>query len=613
MNRFKLILLNLFVLISLVDGATQRPNVIVVMTDDQGYGDLGCNGNSVIQTPNIDKLRGQGLQLDNFHVDPTCAPTRAAWMTGRYSNRVGVWHTVQGRNLLRSREVTMADIFSDNGYATGIFGKWHLGDTYPFRPEDRGFQHSVYHSAGGVGQTPDYWGNDYFDDTYWVNGKLKQFEGFCTDNWFDEGIKFIKANKDKPFFAYIVPNAPHGPFYCPEEYTTPYEGNPDVSRIEFYGMVTNIDDNMAKLMQVLDDEGLAENTILIYTTDNGTAGGLYKGRGFTAGMRGQKGSQYDGGHRVPMIMRWPGGNIEAGKSVPTLTAHVDMLPTFIELCDLKTPEIEFDGTSIRALIYGDGDTWKDRSLVVESQRIVNPEKWRKCAVMTNQWRLIDGKELYDMSADSRQAKDVAAQHPEVVQRLRSDYEDFWSDVSSEHDMTSHSIIGSNEAPVVTLTSHDWLVENIPWYQPHVMQGAFAKSGHWAVEVAEAGDYEISLRRWPVEADAAINSGKYGKAFNFTEARLRVADIDTRMPIPEGAKEVTFKVKLAEGITTLAPLFISDEIETAPFYAYVARSPKLGWNTAQAMGIPLYDPTHGAVPPQVKDQDRVNYNRQKKKN
>jgi hypothetical protein len=378
-------------------------------------------------------------------------------------------------------------------------------------------------------------------------------------------------------------------------------------------MVTNIDDNMAKLMQVLDEEGLAENTILIYTTDNGTAGGLYKGRGFTAGMRGQKGSQYDGGHRVPMIMRWPRGNVEAGKSVPTLTAHVDMLPTFIELCDLKTPEIAFDGTSIRELIYSDGDTWKDRSLVVESQRIVNPEKWRKCAVMTNQWRLIDGKELYDMSVDSGQTKDVAEQHPDVVQRLRSHYEDFWSDVSSEHDMTSHSIIGSNEVPVVTLTSHDWLVENIPWYQPHVMQGAFAKPGHWAVEVAEAGDYEISLRRWPVEADAAINSGKYGKAFNFTEARLRVADIDTRMPIPEGAKEVTFKVKLAAGITTLAPLFISDEIETAPFYAYVARSPKLAWNTAQAMGIPLYDPSHGAVPPQMKDQDRVNYNRQKKKN
>ena len=193
--------------------------------------------------------------------------------------------------------------------------------------------------------------------------------------------------------------------------------------------------------------------------------------------------------------------------------------------------------------------------------------------MTNQWRLIDGIELYDMYTDAGQSNDVAGQYPEVVQRLRSDYDAFWNDVSREHGLTSHSIIGSNKAPVVKLTSHDWLVENIPWYQPHVMQGAFAKPGHWAVEVAEAGDYEISLRRWPVEADLGINSGKYGKAFNFTEARLRVADIDISIPIPKSAKEVTFKVKLAAGITTLAPLFISDEIETAPFYAYVARSPR----------------------------------------
>ena len=588
------------------------PNVIIVITDDQGYGDLSFTGNAAIKTPNIDQLRAEGTLLDNFHVDPTCAPTRSALMTGRYSNRVGVWHTVQGRSMLRKREVTMADVFSKNGYATGIFGKWHLGDCYPYRPEDRGFKHTVYHGAGGVGQAPDYWGNDYFDDTYIVNGKLQQFTGYCTDIWFDEGIKFIKANKGKPFFAYITTNAPHGPLNCPEKYSKPYEGNPKVSNAKFYGMITNIDDNMAKLTAMLKREGLADNTILVFMTDNGTAGGVKGNRGYDGNMRGKKNSEYEGGHRVPFIIRWPGGKIEAGKSIKQLTAHIDILPTMIDLCDLKAPEIAFDGTSIRDLIYGDGDAWPDRSLVVESQRIVNPEKWRKCAVMTNQWRLIDGKELYDMSADSGQAKDVAEQYPEVVQRLRSDYEAFWSDVSSEHDLTSHSIIGSNEAPVVTLTSHDWLVENIPWYQPHVMQGAFAKPGHWAVEVAEAGNYEISLRRWPVEADAAINSGKYGKAFNFTEARLRVADIDTRMPIPTGAKEVTFKVKLAAGITTLAPLFVGDEIETAPFYTYVARSPKLGWNTAQVMGIPLYDPTYGAVPPQVKDQDRVNYNRQKNK-
>lgn len=179
----------------------ERPNVVFVITDDQGYGDFGFTGNPIVQTPALDALRQESILLNNYHVDPTCAPTRSALLTGRYSGRVGVWHTIQGRNMLRSREVTMADIFGNNGYATGLFGKWHLGDAYPYRPEDRGFQEVVYHGAGGVGQTPDYWGNDYFDDTYFKNGKVERFEGFCTDVWFDEGIDFIRrhAQAGKPF------------------------------------------------------------------------------------------------------------------------------------------------------------------------------------------------------------------------------------------------------------------------------------------------------------------------------------------------------------------------------------------------------------------------------
>ena len=272
---FEILVFALVVVPSVYADDTKQPNVVVVITDDQGYGDLAFTGNPAIKTPTLDKLATQATLLNNFHVDPTCAPTRSALMTGRYSDRVGVWHTVQGRNMLRKREVTMADVFKSNGYATGMFGKWHLGDCYPYRPEDRGFQHCIYHKAGGVGQAPDYWGNDYFDDTYVVNGKYQQFKGFCTDIWFDEGMKFIKDSKakDKPFFAYIATNAPHSPYYSPEKYSKPYAGNPDVSIPEFYGMITNIDDNMAKLMKMLDDEGLADNTILVFMTDNGTAGG----------------------------------------------------------------------------------------------------------------------------------------------------------------------------------------------------------------------------------------------------------------------------------------------------------------------------------------------------
>jgi arylsulfatase A-like enzyme len=371
-------------------------------------------------------------------------------MTGRYSDRVGVWHTVMGRNMLRRRETTMADIFSMNGYATGIFGKWHLGDCYPYRPTDRGFQHAVYHGGGGVGQVPDYWGNDYFDDTYIVNEQFKRFTGFCTDIWFDEGMKFILANKHRPFFAYITPNAPHLPLYCPEEYAEPYEENPHVPSAPFYGMITNIDDNMARLLAFLEKEGLAENTILIFTTDNGSASGLSKDRtkGFDGNQRGMKNSEYDGGHRVPFIIRWPDGKLEPGKSVDHLTAHIDILPTLIDLCGLNAPKIAFDGTSLRNLLYTNGEGWPDRSLVVETQRVIDPVKWRHCAVMTDRWRLVNGRELYAIKSDPKQTVDVAGQYPEVVECLRASYETFWDDVSRDHHLTSYMVIGSDKSPFV---------------------------------------------------------------------------------------------------------------------------------------------------------------------
>ena len=580
----------------------KQPNVVIVITDDQGYGDLAFTGNPAIKTPNIDKLASEGTLLNNFHVDPTCAPTRSALMTGRYSDRVGVWHTVQGRNMLRTRETTMADVFGSNGYATGLFGKWHLGDCYPYRPEDRGFQHCVYHKAGGVGQAPDYWGNDYFDDTYIVNGKRQRFEGFCTDIWFDEGMKFIKENKDKdkPFLAYISTNAPHSPYYCPLEYSDPYEDNPEVSIPEFYGMITNIDDNLAKLTKLLDDEGIADNTILIFMTDNGTAGGLKDGRGFDGGMRGMKNSEYEGGHRVPFIIRWPNGKIEAGKSIERLTAHLDILPTLIEMCELEAPEIKFDGRSISPLLHTDGKDWPDRSLVVESQRVVDPIKWRKSAVMGPRWRLVNGEELYDLQSDPKQATDLAAQHPDKLSELKGLYNEFWDDVSSEHDLTSYMIIGSDKSPIVSLSSHDWLIDKLPpWNQKHIKSGAVAEESFWAIEVEHDGDYEISLRRWPVEADKGINDGTYGKAFNYKQARMRIGDVDETKDIPVGAKEVTFKVSLKKGVTQLAPVFIGPDLTATPYYAYVTHQPKSGWQTPSGMGMPVYDPSYGRVPPQKK--------------
>jgi arylsulfatase A-like enzyme len=545
----------------------QHPNVVLVMTDDQGYGDLGCHGNPVIQTPNLDRLYTQSIRLTNFHVGPTCSPTRAALMTGHYCNRTGVWHTIMGRSLLRKDEVTVADVFSAGGYRTAIFGKWHLGDNYPFRPQDRGFGEVLVHGGGGVGQGPDYWGNDYFDDTYFHNGRPKKFEGYCTDIWFEEAMKFIEANKERPFFCYIPTNAPHGPYNVADKYSKPYRDKGVESRqANFYGMITNIDENMGRLMRRLRQLGLEDNTILIFMTDNGTSGG------YSGGMRGKKGSEYEGGHRVPCFIRWPDGGLTGGSDIDRLTAHVDILPTLIELCGLKEPRgVEFDGDSLVQLLTGQDENWPDRTLITDSQRIEHPEKWRKSAVMTDRWRLVNGRELYDIKADPGQKSDIADGQPKVVEKLRKAYEDWWADVSQRFDEYCEIIIGSDRQNPTRLMSHDWHTPKGPWNQGAVLSGMQA-NGFWAVEVARAGRYQFELRRWPKEVDAPINEAiPGGKAITVTEARLKIADADMTMPVLKDAHAVTFRLKLKAGKTRLRTWFMDDRGNSrGAYYVYAKR-------------------------------------------
>jgi len=546
-----------------------RPNVILVITDDQGYGDLACHGNPIIKTPNLDKLYTQSVRLTDFHVSPTCAPTRSALMTGHYCNRTGVWHTIMGRSLLRKDEVTMGDVFSTSGYSTAIFGKWHLGDNYPFRPQYRGFDEVLIHGGGGVGQGPDYWGNDYFDDTYFHNGKTKKFTGYCTDIWFDGAIEFIEANKGQPFFVYLTTNAPHGPLNVAEKYSKPYQdmGVPD-KQAKFYGMITNIDENIGRLMQRLKKLNLEENTILIFMTDNGSSAG------YKETMRGGKGSEYDGGHRVPCFIRWPKGELGGGRDIGRLTAHIDLLPTLIELCELKKPgPVKFDGDSLAPLLRGRDENWPNRTLVTDSQRVEHPEKWRKSAVMTDRWRLINGTELYDMPADPLQENDVAGEHTEVVETLRQKYEDWWVDVSQRFDEYCEIIIGSEKENPTRLMSHDWH-EGPVWSQSGVRSGS-EKNGFWAVEVERDGTYEFSLRRWPEELGEPITAAiPDGKAIAATEARLKIADVDVTKPIPEGAVAVTFQVQLQAGKTRLETWFTDDEKgeSRGAYYVYAERLP-----------------------------------------
>jgi len=546
---------------------SKQPNVILVMTDDQGYGDLGCHGNDVIVTPNLDELYAQSIRLTDFHVDPTCSPTRSALMTGHYSSRTGVWHTIMGRSLLGRDQVTIGDVFSASGYRTAIFGKWHLGDNYPYRPQDRGFQEVLIHGGGGVGQGPDYWGNDYFDDTYFHNGTAKKFEGYCTDIWFDGALKFIEANKNRPFFCYVPTNAPHGPYNVADKYSKPYrdKGVKD-NQANFYGMITNIDENMGRLMRRLKELDLEQNTILIFMTDNGTSGG------FAGGMRGKKGSEYEGGHRVPFFVRWPAGGLKSPGDVDRLSAHVDVLPTLIDLCSLKRPAgVKFDGASLAPLFKNEAGRWPERTLLVHSQRIEHPEKWRKSAVMTRRWRLINGKELYDVQADPVQKNDIADANPKVVEELRRSYEQWWADLSRDFDKYCEIVIGSDKQNPTRLMSHDCHCPNPAWSQSAVRSGSQA-NGFWAVEIERDGTYEFELRRWPKEADAPINEAiAGGKAITATEARLKVADKDLTRPVPSDAHCVTFQVELEAGSTRLQTWLTDDNgTSRGAYYVYAKR-------------------------------------------
>lgn len=528
-----------------IANSSGRPNVVLIMTDDQGYGDLGCHGNPQIKTPHMDKLFSQSVRLTNYHVDPTCSPTRSALMTGRYSSRTGVWHTIMGRSIMHPEEITLAEVFSEAGYATGIFGKWHLGDNFPSRPQDQGFQEVLIHGGGGVTQTPDYWGNDYFGDTYFHNGKPKTFKKYCTDVWFDEAIGFIEENKEKPFLVYIPTNAPHGPFLVDEKYSKPYKdmGVPS-PRSEFYGMIANIDENLGRIEQKLAELNLSDNTIFIFTTDNGTAAGAQQG-GFNAGMRGQKGSEYEGGHRVPFFIRWPQGKIGGGRDVSRLTAHIDVLPTLAELCEVPLPEtVNLDGKSLVPLLKADQDAkWPERILAVHSQRLEIPQKWRKAAVMTERFRFVaDGnrRELFDILKDPGQKTNVAKDHPQAFKLLSGEYETWYASISTRFDDYVRIGLGDEAENPAHLTCHDWHTGDgpVPWNQPSVAKHP-QDNGFWAVDVTQAGDYEIALRLRPhyVKEPAPLEA---------TSARIKIGDVEAAEMIKPGATSVTLQIPLKQG-------------------------------------------------------------------
>ncbi len=552
---------------------TIPPNVIFVLTDDQGYPPLGCHGHPFIQTPHLDAFHGDAVRFDQFHTGTTCAPTRAGLMTGHYCNSTGVWHTIGGRSLLRRDEWTLPAALAENGYATGLFGKWHLGDDWPYRPQDRGFQTTVCHGGGGVSQQADWWGNDYFDDTYRVDGEPRAFDGYCTDVFFREALTFIEANRERPFFCMISTNAPHSPFNVEPRYRDLYFGphtdTEDLAR--FLGMITNIDENFGRLREKLGEFDLEDSTILVFMSDNGQD--WIGGQDFNCGMRGVKGSPYDGGHRVPFFLRWPGGGVDRPQTIDTLTAYVDFMPTILDLCGIAPPaERTFHGRSLAPLLRGetapDAPDWRERIVVTDTQRIAHPLKWRLSCVMQDTWRLVNRTELYDLAGDPGQERDLAATHPERVATLRRAYEEWWDICRWQMDADIPFIIGAKDQPEVVLRTHDMRsTEMVVWNQRAVRVGDVCH-GHWELQVETPGTYTFSLRRWPVESGHAVAAGidgddvpfrrdgimpgcenwySGGAALPFDTATLQIDDLPRdELPVAEDCEEVRFQVPLTMG-------------------------------------------------------------------
>lgn len=545
--------------------AQEKLNVIFILTDDQGYGDLGCHGNPWIQTPNIDQLHSESVRFTDYHSGTTSAPTRSGIMTGHYGNTTGVWHTIQGRSILDLEETTLADAFKNTGYATAMFGKWHLGDNYPNRPQDRGFDQTFIHGGGGVGQTPDYWENDYFDDTYLRNGVPEKTEGYCTDVWFSNAIDFIEQNKQNPFFCYISTNAPHSPYHVADEFADPYKNNPNIPIPSYYGMVTNLDMNVGILRNKLKDLGLDKNTVLIFMTDNGADGSIsidqqgFITKGYNAGMRGKKSQTYEGGHRVPLFISFPDN--KNGYDINDLTAYIDLMPTLVDMCNLKMPnKVKFDGVSLMPLIKGKKMT--SRYICLDTQREEYLEKYKSYCVMKDSWRLIDGKELYDLTKDPEQRTNIAEKNPQLVKEMISQYELWWD--RNKVRANDYQYIGIDTKKANVFTVHDAHTDGTlmpAWNQELVRSQTSSFEGYWMVNIPEDATYTIDLMRWPAEAQLGLlelapqgeeipNGKAYSKGakLNINGGYIKIADQEQTKNIDQNfAQEaISFELTLKEG-------------------------------------------------------------------
>jgi len=503
-----------------------RPNIILIMTDDQGYGDLGFHGNDAIRTPNLDALAAASTRFRQFYVSPVCAPTRSSLLTGRYTLRTGVFDTYNGGAIMAARETTLAEVLAAAGYRTAVFGKWHLGDSYPGRPGDQGFAESLVHLSGGVGQVGDYVNyhaldSSYFNPVLFHNGRPVKTSGYCSDVYTDAAIRFIEANAGEPFFLYLAYNAPHTPLQVPRSYYDRYaaldsipgrsgllaagvreEQLPSLDVIRrLYGMITNIDDNVGRLLAQLEASGVREETLVIFLTDNGPQQFRY-----TAGLRARKGSVYEGGIRVPAFFYWP-ETLTGGREIDSYAAHIDVLPTLLGLAGIPLPDtLDLDGRDWSAALQGAEAPAGERPLVFQWQRGY-PEPYRNIAVRRGPYKLVGpaggGLELYNLDDDPGERYDLSAGQPAMVKELTA-YFDEWLEtaLSSPSVGDTRIVLGSTYENPVVLNRNDARGSPGMWRQDQIY-------GYWDVQVLRGGLYDFRIHYFepPWQAgDALVRIG-----------------------------------------------------------------------------------------------------------
>ncbi|MGI9174353.1 MAG: arylsulfatase [Rhodothermales bacterium] len=512
--------------------AERPPNVVLILTDDQGCGDVAFTGNPRLATPHLDRLASEGTHLTQFYVAPVCAPTRASLLTGRYHLRTGVRGVIEGREFMVGEEVTLAEVLGAAGYATGLVGKWHLGENYPWVPHAQGFDTFVGFRDGS---------NPYFDAVLEQNGEPYPTQGYLTDVLTDHAIAFAEQHQAEPFFLYLSYNAPHSPLEVPEAYLRPYRDLPEHTAL-IYGMMASVDENVGRLLGRLDELGLTENTLILFTSDNGPlygGGGYEQAERYNCGLRGTKYEVYEGGVRVPLVVRQP-GKVPAGKTVDVPAAHIDLLPTVLDYAGVPLPEsLALDGRSLRPLLGGDtlasdtASSWPNRTLFMsyageqgQRDRESAPAPYPGGMATDGTYKMVNGEELYHLAVDPGETRNLAAEKPEVLRRLDVAYRAFWDEANGERMPYPRVEVGHTEENPARLTAH-WarrtgdlqfqFADDPPKYRDIGVHGDWlarwsdGDRATWPLDVQASGVYRIALRVRCSGAGALLRAEAGGEA------------------------------------------------------------------------------------------------------